>query len=107
MHLNLSPEISQQISEGLDKITSHPSDNFVELLKAVGLDPTKDIRGNNLSGVRLDDADVAGWNFSGCNLTDADMGEVRNITSAIFSESTIFENTLLPQGITPEMLFTQ
>lgn len=70
----------------------------------VGLDPTKDLQGANLSAVQFGDRDVAGWDFSGSNMTLADLQEVKNIEKAIFSGNTNFSGIRLPKGVTVTQL---
>lgn len=64
-----------ELAKGLGAIVSAETDNFVALAKLVGLDPTTDYVGADLSGADFSDCDLAGFNFSGAILTGITLNE--------------------------------
>lgn len=65
--LDLTDEEQQRLKAMLD----HESDDFLELVQVVGLDPKSDFRFANLSNVNFGAADLRGFDFTGADLTGA------------------------------------
>lgn len=71
----------------------------LEEMLRLGLDPTKDLRGEDLSAVQFGYYDLDGWDFSGANLTRADLYYTSNARRAIFDKSTRLDGVRLPRGL--------
>jgi Pentapeptide repeats (8 copies) len=83
-----------QISEIADKVKileNHPSDNFLELVMALGFDKGKDFIGADLRGMDFRDLDLNGFDFSyadfrGAILAGANLYNAK-LTGAIFDKA--------------------
>jgi formylglycine-generating enzyme required for sulfatase activity len=79
-----------------------PTEDFAELVKIAGLDPAKDLRFGNFSGVSFRDSDLRGFDLSGANLSGADFTRARvaraRFDSVIIAEVTIPANPPPGQG---------
>lgn len=68
----LTPEARRRF----DAMTAEPSDDFVALVRAAGLDPKTSFRGRVLR-IDFGDADLSGFNFSGADLSACDLSRAK------------------------------
>ena len=56
-----------------DRLSAPSDDDFTGLIKLAGLDPTRDFRGADLSGMHFGEADLRNFDFRDADLTGADL----------------------------------
>ncbi|WP_158817971.1 SUMF1/EgtB/PvdO family nonheme iron enzyme [Methylocapsa sp. S129] len=59
------------LEERIDAIDNSAVEDFVELIRLAGLNPTYELRFGDFSGCRFDGQDLRGFGFTGCDLTNA------------------------------------
>jgi hypothetical protein len=77
---------TKQIDEAIERILKTDAVEFIELVKIAGLDPSKDFRFTNLSGVNFAGSDLAGFDFTGALIEGARFHDAR-ISGAIFENA--------------------
>lgn len=85
-----------------DSVTN--AETFTEMVKASEMKGLACFQGGDLTDIDMEDLDLDGWNLSGTKLDGTNMSLVQNIEKAIFDSETSFTGTILPAGMTPEML---
>src|SRR5579883_930058 len=73
--IKLSTEVdSFDLEAAIIQVVNAASDDFFEIARTLGLDPLTDLKGRDLSGVRLElGSNLVGANLEGANLSDADL----------------------------------
>jgi formylglycine-generating enzyme required for sulfatase activity len=66
-----------ELDELEDAIDHAPTDDFAELIRVAGLDPTSELRFGDFSGCGFDGDHLLGFNFTGCDLTGASFNDAR------------------------------
>jgi formylglycine-generating enzyme required for sulfatase activity len=66
-----------ELDEVLDAIDHVSTDDFVELIRLAGLDPTRELSFGDFSRCGFDGDHLRGFNFTGCDLTGASFNEAR------------------------------
>jgi Pentapeptide repeats (8 copies) len=81
----------------IDRIVSAEDDDFEGLTKVADLNPARDFRGSDLTGVNFGTADLTGYDFSDANLRGANFGGAK-IDSLIRMNAVTNPKTKLPRG---------
>src|SRR5689334_927279 len=58
-------------------VADAPTESFVELIRIARLDPRRDLRFSNWSGISFDGIDLRGFDFTGSRLTGCDFANAR------------------------------
>lgn len=80
-------KLHQAASETLQALRRADGAPFTELVKIAGLDPARDLRDTDLSGVDFAGSDLAGYDFSGARLSNASFVGARNYDHARFERA--------------------
>jgi hypothetical protein len=75
----------EQIDDAIDRVIRTDISDFLKLVEISGLNPSKDFRFTNLSGVDFSDCDLSGFDFTGASIEGATFSRSR-ISSAIFDD---------------------
>lgn len=96
----------KEICEKVEKqIREAGVETLPDMLRAVGLDPVRDIFAQDWSYTNnWGTEDVTGWDFRCADLTGADLSTLTNLDKARFSNKTRLDGVILPEGITTEIL---
>jgi exopolyphosphatase/guanosine-5'-triphosphate,3'-diphosphate pyrophosphatase len=81
-------------------VLDHPSDDFAELARIAGLDPTVDFKNANLRGLDFGRADLAGFDFSHTDLRDTNFANACGLSHVNFTGAKI-EGARWPSGYAP------
>jgi restriction system protein len=76
---------SKQIDDAIDRVIRAETSNFLKLVEISDLDPSKDFRFANLSGVDFSDCDLTGFDFTGASIEDTKFSRAR-IVGAKFDD---------------------
>jgi Pentapeptide repeats (8 copies) len=76
---------TKQIDEAIARVIRADASEFVKLVKIAGLNPSRDFRFTNLSGVNFSGSDLAGFDFTGASIEGASFVGAR-ISGARFDD---------------------
>ena len=90
--------IKDAARESLARIMDVPSESFVALARASGLDPATGWRGADLRGVVFGTDDLTGFRFPRALLHGADLSHARGLRRHMFQDAAWDETTRFPPG---------
>lgn len=93
--------LSEKAAATLDDIMTAETDDFVELLKIAGLDPSKSLTYGNFEDVDWGDHDLAGYNFDGAKLSRGDFSRAKNIDKMSYVGADV-DGVVWPDGYVPD-----
>lgn len=94
---------NSEIRKRAEKVLSAVTDNFVELVKISGLNPSKDFVGANLRGVDFGGSDLSEFRFRNADLRGAILHNATynasSFTGAIVDQKTVFNMIAVPMDV--------